>query len=236
MGYERNFKFKLITGRTSPGSKSRHLTKHHHSSRLVTGPSTIHGGYQPGIWSVPRPEMGITQTAMTCDGLVEPFLKLLFPPGSDPCTWRTFPGGWLCSLSTLFHNRGELVNQGLLALYTGFIGKKNGDARLSNISAELYVNALQSLRNSDIWLKQRPCPDEIDTVLAIILIFSRIELLTSGGGRGGYISHIRGGLQLIKRFSERLSNSFFSSTIFKTLRFIGVCPKKNWCHDPRPVR
>ncbi|KAL7911870.1 hypothetical protein GGI35DRAFT_301127, partial [Trichoderma velutinum] len=186
-----------------------------------TDASTTHGGCPLAIKSVPRLECGIRQTAVDCDALVGPFLKLLFPPDADPCSWRTFPGGWICSLPTLFHNRGELVNQGLLALYMGFIGRKDGDATLTHISAELYVNALHNLRNSDVWLKQKPCSDEIDTVLASVLVFSCIELLTSEGGPSGYISHIRGGLQLVKRFGERLSNSVFTSTIFKALRFLG---------------
>lgn len=106
----------------------------------------------------------------------------------------------------------------------GFIGRKDGDATLTQISAELYVNALHNLRNSDVWLKQNPRPDEIDTVLASVLVFSCIELLTSEGGPSGYISHIRGGLQLVKRFGGKLSDSVFTSTIFKALRFLGVRP------------
>ncbi|KAL7786837.1 hypothetical protein V8C43DRAFT_324185 [Trichoderma afarasin] len=221
LGYERNYKFKLVTSYTSPNHKPQHLANHDLSSRLITDPSNTHGGYQLAIRSLPRPESGIGRTAVDCDALVGPFLKLLFPPDADPCSWRTFPGGWICSLPTLFHNRGELVNQGLLALYMGFIGRKDGDATLTQISAELYVNALHNLRNSDVWLKQNPHPDEIDTVLASVLVFSCIELLTSEGGPSGYISHIRGGLQLVKRFGGKLSNSVFTSTIFKALRFLG---------------
>ncbi|KAL7930160.1 hypothetical protein V8C35DRAFT_324590 [Trichoderma chlorosporum] len=220
-GYERAYKFKLITGCTSSSSKSQHAAKHQRSSRLITRPSASYDGLQLGTGCLPQLGGCIRQTAVACDAFVGPFLKLLFPPDADPCSWRIFPGGWICSLPTLFHNRGELVNQALLALYTGFIGKKHGDARLTNFCGELYVNALRNLRNSDIWLKQSPCSDDIDATLAIIIVFSRIEVLTSECGLGGYKSHVRGGLQLVKRFSGRLSDSILTSTMIRTLRFLG---------------
>ncbi|KAM0255275.1 hypothetical protein ACHAQJ_005930 [Trichoderma viride] len=146
---------------------------------------------------------------------------MLFPPDTDPRTWVAFPGGWICSLPTLFHNRGEPVNQSLLALYTGFIGKKQGDATLINVSIELYGNALRSLRNSGICLKRKPSSDEIDTALASILIFSRIELLTGEGNSSGYMTHIRGGLQLVKQLGKRLPTTILTTTVVQKLRFLG---------------
>ncbi|RFU80496.1 hypothetical protein TARUN_1707 [Trichoderma arundinaceum] len=89
------------------------------------------------------------------------------------------------------------------------------------MSMELYTNALHSLRNSGICTKRKLSSDEADIALASILIFSRIELLTGEGSSGGYMTHIRGGLQLVKRLGERLPDSILTKTIVKKLRFLG---------------
>jgi hypothetical protein len=222
MGYKQIYKFRVVTSsnrRSDPFADSRCTGRRYRgAANLVTTPYRS----QPELELVLQPGACIRQTAVACDAFVGPFLKMLFPPDTDPRTWIAFPGGWICSLPTLFHSRGETVNQTLLALYTGFIGKKQGDVTLINTSIELYGNALRSLRKSDIWLKRKPSSDEIDTALASILIFSRIELLTREGSSGGYMTHIRGGLQLVKQLGKRLPDTILTTTIVQKLRFLGV--------------
>jgi hypothetical protein len=160
---------------------------------------------------------------VVCDAFSGVFLDMLFPKNTDQRQYANSPSGWISSLATLLSNRNETLNQGLLALYTGFVGRENGDTALINRSAELYSNALYALRRSDIWVKQKPSPEDIESALASIMVFSRVELLAGEGANGGYMAHIKGGLHLVQRFGASFPCSDLTRVLVQRLRYLGVC-------------
>ncbi|QYT01833.1 hypothetical protein H0G86_008847 [Trichoderma simmonsii] len=199
LGYERSYSFKITTSKTWPkGGNAKKIT--HEEAPLC---------------------MQLGQTAVVCDAFSGVFMDLLFPKNTDLRQNINSPGSWISSLATLLGSRNETLNQGLLALYTGFVGRKNGDAALINRSAELYSNALHGLRRSDIWVRQKPSPVDIASALASIMVFSRVELLAGEGANGGYMAHIKGGLHLVQRFGANFPCSDLTRILVQRLRYLG---------------
>lgn len=141
------------------------------------------------------------------------------PNGQVASSMTVLPGGWVCLLPSLFHGRNEILDKSLLALYTGFVGRRNGDVRLASRGTELYIDALQALRQSEIWSSPK-WNNDIDAQLATTLIFSRCELLLAEGG--GYMAHIRGGLQILQKYASRLPKNDLTKLLVKKFRVLGV--------------
>ncbi|VUC30191.1 unnamed protein product [Clonostachys rosea] len=132
------------------------------------------------------------------------------------------PGGWLRSLPSTFHYRDQTLDRSLLALYAGFVSKREQDPRLAKISVECYIKSLHTLRNSDVWVKKTPSTAEINTTLATVLVLSRVELMSGEDGSGGYVAHIRAGLQLLKRLPPSIScDNELTWMLAKRLRCLG---------------
>ena len=136
---------------------------------------------------------------------------------------------WVSVFPTIFHGKDDLLNKSLLALYTGFIGRKCDDASLTGLGMELYADALRLLRWSDI-LTSNKRQSDVEVKLASIMVLSRCELLTAEGGNGGYMAHVRGGMELVKRFATRLPCNELSKMIIKKFRLMGasVVPYKHY--------
>ncbi|KAF3076626.1 hypothetical protein CFAM422_001862 [Trichoderma lentiforme] len=189
LGYERSYSFKITTSKTWPkGGNAKKIT--HEEGRSDGVIDQTRSFAEPNLQAPLCMQLG--QTAVVCDAFSGVFMDLLFPKNTDLRQNINSPGSWISSLATLLGSRNETLNQGLLALYTGFVGRKNGDAALINRSAELYSNALHGLRRSDIWVRQKPSPVDIASALASIMVFSRVELLAGEGANGGYMAHIKG--------------------------------------------
>ncbi|RFU26764.1 hypothetical protein B7463_g9575, partial [Scytalidium lignicola] len=224
-GYEQDFNFVVTTSSNWPHQPScpRHAalgkeTGSKDQARFQTArncPFCSRDPAQPGpptLYKIPD------QKAISCELFTRVFMDLFLPRNQVTDSMTALPGGWICLLPTLFHGRNEVLNKSLLALYTGFVGRKTGDARLASRGTELYIDALQALRQSEIWSSQRGNND-IDAQLATTMVFSRCELLLAEGA--GYMHHVRGGLQLIKRFASRLPSSELSKLLVKKFRCLG---------------
>ncbi|KAH8894333.1 hypothetical protein GQ53DRAFT_839941 [Thozetella sp. PMI_491] len=131
------------------------------------------------------------------------------------------PGGWVSLFPAVFHGKDNLLNKSLLALYTGFVGRRNGDEGLADLGMQLYADALYQLRTSDLWSPRKKQLD-VDAKLASIIVFSRCELFTAQAGGGGYMAHVRGGLELLRRHATRLPRNELSKMIVKKLRILGL--------------
>ncbi|KAH8804584.1 hypothetical protein F5884DRAFT_884188 [Xylogone sp. PMI_703] len=136
------------------------------------------------------------QRAVSCELFIGMFMDLFLPRGRQ-ITDRmiSLPGGWLCLLPTLFHGQYEVLTQSLLALYTGYVGSRNGDSGLLSRGIELYGNALQGVN------------DNIGAKLATTMVLSRCELLLA-----------QGGMELIKQFGSRLPSNELIKLIVKKYR------------------
>ncbi|KAL6818054.1 hypothetical protein GGI42DRAFT_359223 [Trichoderma sp. SZMC 28013] len=196
LGYERNYSFKITTSSTWP--KGGHANKITHEEGRSDGViDQTRRLAEPNLHAPLCMQLG--QTAVVCDAFSGVFMDLLFPKKTDMRQNVNSSDSWISSLATLISSRDETLNQGLLALYTGFVGRKNGDAALINRSAELYSNALH----------------------ASIMIFSRVELLAGEGANGGYMAHIKGGLHLVQRFGANFPCSDLTRVLVQRLRYLG---------------
>jgi hypothetical protein len=131
------------------------------------------------------------------------------------------PGGWMSVVPTLFHGQHDLLSMSLLAMYTGFVGRKKEDFQLKSLAMNLYAKSIQTLRQASIWTCSRQQSD-IDARIATILVFSRCELLSVEENSGGYMAHLRGGLHLLQRFGNKLPDTELSRVVVKKLRNLGV--------------
>ncbi len=161
------------------------------------------------------------QKAVDCELFGGRFLDLFMPAGYESRSVVMFPGGWVSLFPTIFHGKDSLLNKSLLALYTGFIGRRRDDPGLVSRGMDLYVDALRLLHESDIWTCDKTHPD-LDSKLASIIVFSRCELFIVQAGSGGYMTHIRGGLRLLNQFATTLPRNDLTKTIVKKFRILGV--------------
>ncbi|CAH0047354.1 unnamed protein product [Clonostachys solani] len=144
----------------------------------------------------------------------------------------------------MFHYRDQTLDRSLLALYAGFVGKRERDPRLAKISVECYIKSLHTLRNSDVWVKKRPSAAEINATLATVLVLSRVELMSGEDGSGGYVAHIRAGLQLLRRPHPSISRDneltwmlakrlrclgFYNAARQRRSFFMAQSPFSEWC-------
>ncbi|KAH8806119.1 hypothetical protein F5884DRAFT_469795 [Xylogone sp. PMI_703] len=158
--------------------------------------------------------------AAYCDLLNEPFREVFDPRNKEPALVKFLPCGWLRLMPVLFHGRNDLLNDSLLALYTGFIGSHKQDPRMKHISLQLYSNALTSLRQKHSLSYQRDFSD-IDVLLASVIILSRCEILASDKDGDGHMVHIRAGMAILKRSASTLPSSPFTKIIVRKFRCLG---------------
>ncbi|KAL7932829.1 hypothetical protein V8C35DRAFT_305595 [Trichoderma chlorosporum] len=221
-GYDRNYTFRVTTSSNWPkvgGADKINSIEKQQVRSLDHDVGQKRSHTEPSLQIPLYTQLG--QIAVVCDAFSGVFLNLLFPKERDRRQYADSPCGWITSLATLLSSRNETLDQGLLALYTGFVGRQNSDYMLINRSAELYSSALQSLRRSDIWVRQKPSSIEMGCALTSIMIFSRIELLAGQGANDGYMAHIKGGLHLVQRFSTGFPPSGLTRLLVQRLRYLG---------------
>ncbi|KAE9382231.1 hypothetical protein N431DRAFT_458767 [Stipitochalara longipes BDJ] len=227
LGYAQDLTFKVTCSTNWPHKPSRRVLVHEEGKKGLDGdmaemtqcpsePSAEHE-YCTTLRRLCKP---LDQTAASCELFTELFLGMFMPVGYDLHNAVMVPGGWVSLFPTLFHGKDDLLTKSLLALYTGFVGRRNRDVRLTCLSIELYANALQLLRESGIWSSKRRQLG-LDAKLASIIVFSRCELFASEGGDGGYMAHIRGGLEVVKRFATGLPHSELMKMMVKKFRILG---------------
>ncbi|KAH8898680.1 hypothetical protein GQ53DRAFT_816913 [Thozetella sp. PMI_491] len=158
------------------------------------------------------------QKAANCELFGGLFLGMFMPEGCQLQIVDTMPGGWVCLLPSLFHGKSRLISQSLLALYTGFVGRTNGDDGLLKVGIELYGHALHML--NEVVRSFGNTEAGIQEALASSIILTRFELFT-GEGKGGYLTHIKGGMKLLEAFCARLPRNELTKTIVKKFRILG---------------
>jgi hypothetical protein len=156
-----------------------------------------------------------------CDLLSGPFQDVFAPLNQDSGIVKILPCGWLRLMPGLFHGRSDLLNNSLLALYTGFISSQKKDMQLKYVSLQLYSDTLGSLRRNQILSYQRNFSGT-DVLLATIVILSRCELLASNEDGDGHMIHVRAGLELLRRSAFNLPNTPFARLLVRKFRCLGV--------------
>jgi hypothetical protein len=152
------------------------------------------------------------QKAANCELFGGLFLGMFMPEG---CRLQIAD----IMLPSLFHGRSRLINQSLLALYTGFVGRIKGDDGLLKVGIELYGHALHML--NEVVRSFGSTETGIQEALASSIILTRFELFT-GEGKGGYLTHIKGGMKLLEAFCAKLPRNELTKTIVKKFRILGV--------------
>jgi hypothetical protein len=153
------------------------------------------------------------------------FQELYIPQNIPSTRIMSFSGGWL-SLLPAFTSLRKLLDDSILALYCGFIGRQNNDPALIYHGMELYGEVLQTIGRNQSLSAESDLKD-IESLLATIIILTRYEVLSTNNGEG-YPLHIRGGLHILQRSIHKLPKTWFSKVPIQNFRYLGV-------GIPRPI-
>ena len=167
----------------------------------------------PRTFRTPSPGPQDTQLFISLFG------ELFLPRNFQPESLSKLKGGWVTLLPT-FRGHYKLLDDSLLALCAGYVGRHKNNARLKYIGTSLYVEALKNLlRKQTMWLGKEV--KNAEPLLATIMVCTRCELVSTAGG-DGYNAHIEGGLRLLRDSWHQLPKTGLSKLLIRKFRCVGV--------------
>jgi hypothetical protein len=102
----------------------------------------------------------------------------------------------------------------------GYVGRQKNDPQLKGQATQLYIEALQMLRQMQ-GRSARNWFNNAESLLGAILMFSKYELLSSADG-GGYSIHIEGGLKILRESMQHMGQTQLSKIVIRKFRCSGV--------------
>ena len=159
----------------------------------------------------PRPEY--------CQLFTGLFWELFALQNSLSTRIMSFSSGWIRLLPAVT-GRCKLLDDSVLALYSGFIGRQNNDPAIVYYGMELHGEVLRTMSQDRSWSAESGLKD-VEYLLATTKVLSSYELLSTDSGEA-YAAHIRGGLQILEKSIHKLPKTSFSRMLIQRFRYIGV--------------